>query len=160
MVKEKPMILLIFLFWVVLNGRLSLEIAFLGAAVTAFSMVFLCLGCDWSLKKEGNLYRLLPQILIFIFIVIWEIAKANWNMGKIVWSGKKDPVVRHLHTSLKTKFGRMVLSNCITLTPGTITLSCKGDELSVHCINERMAQELTDTVFERKLRKMEEILHG
>ena len=54
----------------------------------------------------------------------------------------------------------MLLSNSITLTPGTITLSCRGDELTVHCLRPEMARGLENTVFERKLRRIEEALHG
>ena len=49
---EENMGLLIFLFWITLNGRLTWEIAGLGAVVTGAAFVFLCLACDWSLKKE------------------------------------------------------------------------------------------------------------
>ena len=65
--------LLIFLFWIVLNGRMTLEIACIGAAVTAAAFLFICRMCDWSLKKEVRLYRTLPKIVGYAFTVIWEI---------------------------------------------------------------------------------------
>lgn len=154
------MALLIFLFWVILNGRFTLEIACIGAVLTLAAFLFLCRACDWSLKKEGMVYRVSPRIAAFLFVVLWEIIKANVNMIPVVFCGKPEPVVRLLHTGLKTKFAKMALANAITLTPGTITLSCKGDELAVHCLTKKTAAGLENNVFERRLRKIEEALHG
>ena len=49
----------------------------------------------------------------------------------------------------------MIFANSITLTPGTITVSLKGDELVIHCLDKTMAEGMEDTVFERLLEKME-----
>ena len=154
------MALLIFLFWVVLNGRFTLEIACIGAAVTAGAFLFLCRACDWTLKKEAALYRASPRVLLFLCTVVWEIIKANLHMIPVVWKGKPEPVVRSIRTSLTTRFCRMALSNAITLTPGTITLSCKDGELTVHCLTKATAEGLDDNVFERRLLRIEEALHG
>ena len=154
------MALLILMFWVVLNGRLTGEILLLGMGITALAMLFLCKACDWSLKREGKLYLALPRIIGYALTVIWEIVKANLIMCKVVYGGKPDPVVRVIRTDLKTRFGKMALANSITLTPGTITLAVRGDELTVHCLRPDMAEGLENTVFERKLRKIEEALHG
>lgn len=154
------MALLIFLFWVALNGRVTWEILGLGAALTAAAMLFLCRACDWSLSREKGLYRALPLIAAYGATVVWEIMKANCRMIPVVYGGRPEPMVRTVKTGLKTRLGRMVLANSITLTPGTITLSCRGEELTVHCLTPAMAKGLEDTVFERKLGKIEEALHG
>ena len=154
------MALLIFIFWLVLNGRLTVEIVLLGAGITALAMLFLCGACDWSLKREGKLYLALPRIIGYALTMIWEIVKANLIMCKVVYGGKPDPVVRVIRTDLKTRFGKMALANSITLTPGTITLAVRGDELTVHCLRPDMAEGLEHTMFEKKLKKIEEALHG
>ncbi|MBR6184992.1 MAG: Na+/H+ antiporter subunit E [Clostridia bacterium] len=154
------MALLIFLFWLALNGRFTVEIACIGAAVTAAAFLFLCRACDWSLKKEGMLYRVSPRIALFLCTVIWEIVKANIHMIPVVWKGRPEPVVRHIQTDLKTSFAKMALANAITLTPGTISLSCVDNELTVHCLTGKTAQGLDENVFERRLKKIEEALHG
>lgn len=154
------MALLIFGFWLVLNGRLTAEIVLLGVGISALAMLFMCKACDWSLKREGKLYLALPRIIGYALTVIWEIVKANLIMCKVVYGGKPDPVVRVIRTELKTRFGKMALANSITLTPGTITLAVRGDELTVHCLRPDMAEGLDDTVFERKLKRIEEALHG
>ena len=157
---RKSMALLILLFWVILNGRVTWEIMGLGGAITALTMIFLCRFCDWSLKKEMGLYRAVPRILAFLATVIWEIVKANLALCRIVYRGRPEPYVRVIHTELKTRMGKMLLANAITLTPGTVTLACRGNALTVHCLAPKMAQGLDDLVFERRLLKVEEALHG
>lgn len=154
------MVALTCIFWVVLNGRLDLEIVCLGAIIAGLTMLFMCKCCDWSWKKEGRLYLFIPQIIAYSGAMIWEIIKANWALARVVYHGRPNPVVRTVHTRLKTRLARMVLANSITLTPGTITLSCKGDEITIHCLTAEMAEGLDHTVFEKRLEKMEEALHG
>ena len=154
------MTLLVFLFWVALNGRATWEVLGLGAAVTAAAMLFLCRLCDWSLRREWGLYKALPLVIAYAGTVIWEIIKANARMVRVVYAGRPEPMVRTIQTKLTTRLGAMVLANSITLTPGTITLSCQKGELTVHCLTASMAQGLDDTVFERRLLKIEEALHG
>lgn len=154
------MTVLIYGFWLVLNGHLTWEIAGLGAAVTALALLFLFQCCDWSWKKEGRLYLCVPRVIAYFGVLVWEIVKANLSMTRVIYRGKPSPVVRTIHTQLRSRMARMVLANSITLTPGTITLSCREDALTVHCLTAEMAEGLDSTVFENRLLKIEEVLHG
>lgn len=154
------MTVLFFGFWVALNGRFTWEIAGLGAAMAALAMLFLCRCCDWSIKKEAGLYRAVPRLTLYALVVIREIIKANLALCRLVYRGRPEPVVRVIRTRLKTRMGRMLLANSITLTPGTITLSCKEDQLTVHCLTPKMAGGLEENAFEKRLLKIEEALHG
>lgn len=151
---------LMYVFWVVLNGRITWEIAWIGVAVTALAMLFLCACCEWSVKKEMGLYRCVPRMIAYAGVMLWEILKANLALAKVVYHEKPEPIVRTVHTRLKTRLGRMILANSITLTPGTITLSLKEDEIKIHCLTPEMAEGLDHTVFEKRLEKIEEALHG
>jgi len=46
-----------------------------------------------------------------------------------------DPGIVKVQTGLKTPLGRLLLTNSITLTPGTITVEMKGPDIYVHWIN-------------------------
>lgn len=151
---------LTYVFWIVLNGRFTWEIAWLGVVTTALAMLFLCKCCEWSLKKEWGVYRAVPLMAAYSGVMVWEIVKANFALAKVVYHEKPEPIVRTVHTKLKTRLGRMILANSITLTPGTVTLSLKGDEIKIHCLTPEMADGLDHTVFEKRLEKIEEALHG
>ena len=158
--KEENMALAFFLFWMILNGRWTRETALIGVAVTLAAMLFMWKTCDWSFKKEAKLYLALPRVIGYVLTVIWEIVKANLNMCNIVYFGEAEAVTRILHTRLTTRLAKMALANAITLTPGTISVTFQGDELTVHCLRPELAEGLDDLVFERKLLKIEEALHG
>ena len=67
----------------------------------------------------------------------------------------KQPALVRFTTGLKTSFGRFMLANSITLTPGTITVKMDGDRLTVHCLKRSMLDTSPDSVFERWIRRLE-----
>ena len=69
---------------------------------------------------------------------------------------KQEPVLIFYQTKLKTKTARVVLANSITLTPGTITVSCEEDQYIIHCLNANMFEGAEDGIFVRLLTKMED----
>ena len=154
------MALLFFLFWMVLNGKVTWETAAFGAAVCALAMTFACRACGWSLDREKRLYAAAPRIIGYLGVLLWEILKANLKTFRTVWGSGPDPVVRTIRTGLVTRMGKMALANSITLTPGTITLDCRGNELTVHCLTAEMAEGLDENIFEAKLKRIEAVLHG
>ena len=154
------MSLVFFLFWMILNGRWTLETALIGLLVTTAANGFAWKACDWTFKKEARLYLALPRVVGYILILVWEIIKANLNMCQIVYFGEAEAVTRTIRTRLSTRLGRMALANAITLTPGTISVTFQGEELTVHCLRPELAEGLDDLIFEKKLLKIEEALHG
>ncbi len=46
-----------------------------------------------------------------------------------------NPGIVEVKTHLKSRVGRMILANSITLTPGTLTVDIKGDHLFIHWID-------------------------
>ena len=154
------MALTFFLFWMILEGKWTLETVAVGAAITAAAMAFAWKACDWSFQKEWKLYRASFRIIGYCLTVISEIVKANLKMCGIVYWSTSDGVVRTIHTNLQTRLAKMALANAITLTPGTITVAMEGGELTVHCLRPELAEGLDDLIFEKKLLKIEEALHG
>ena len=58
-------------------------------------------------------------------------------------------------TDLKTDYGKFLLANSITLTPGTITVQVEGDRLTVHCLDKSMLDTSPDGTFQRWIRRLE-----
>lgn len=154
------MAILLFVFWIVLNGRLEADVLITGAAAAAALWIFGICFTGWSLKKEKQAIILLPGVIAYFARLFYEILKANIGVLKVIVTGKKDPYIRTIQTPLKTKMARVLLANSITLTPGTVTIRIEGDRLTVHCLTREMADGLTDFVLEKKLLKMEEKADG
>lgn len=153
------MFLLFFLCWIIFNQNFTLEIAIFGLVISAAVYWFVCRFMGYSIRKDIFVLKKLPLIVQYVFILIWEVVKANINLFKFFITKTDDertPVIVTFHTKLKTKTARVFLANAITLTPGTITMGLIDDELKVHCYDKSMAKGLDNTIFEKKLSKIEE----
>lgn len=153
------MFILFFICWVIFNQAFTLEIAIFGIAISLLMYLFVCKIMGWSFKKDLLTLGKLFLIIGYILALFWEILKANVNLYKIFFSKQmktREPVVVKFTTKLRTRTARVFLANAITLTPGTITVSLEGHELTVHCFDKSLAKGLNDTIFEKKLMKIEE----
>ena len=152
------MLLLFFLAWVIFNGRLTLEIALFGVAVSALVFWFICKFMGYSLEKERTFYRKLPLFCKYVLLLLKEIGKANLAVCRLIVTRKEvvEPVLVKIHTNLKTETARVILANSITLTPGTITVSLRDQELLVHCLDKSLADGMEDSDFVKLLEQLEE----
>ena len=53
-----------------------------------------------------------------------------------------EPEVVRFKTKLRSDFGKWLLANSITLTPGTVTIMVRGDEFVIHAISQGAAEGL------------------
>jgi len=79
---------------------------------------------------------------MFIFVFLGALIKANLSITKRVLSPSLpiNPGIVQVKTKLKSKVGRMILANAITLTPGTFTLELKGEDLFIHWVNVKSGE--------------------
>ena len=151
------MFILLWLFFVLLSGRLTLEIALFGAAVAGLALLFACRYADWSLKREKEFLLRLPRLLVYGLYLLKEIAKANLTTLRRVYSRHEvEPAIVTFLTPLKQEWARVLLANSITLTPGTITLLLKDGELTVHCLDRSDAGSLEGSDMEARIAKLED----
>ena len=150
------MFILLWLFFVLLNGRLTLEIALFGAAVAGLALLFACRYAGWSLKSEKEFLRRLPRLLLYGLYLLKEIAKANLiTLRRVYARHEVEPAIVTFRTPLAKEWTRVLLANSITLTPGTITLLLKDDALTVHCLYKSDAGGLEGSDMEVRIAKME-----
>ena len=119
--------------WLILNGRVTAEICLFGVGISAALIFFMCRFMDYSLKKELLLFRLIPFLIGYFWVLIKEIVKANVCVLKIILSPElqPEPALVYFDTKLKSGVARMMLANSITLTPGTITVSVEKQRFCV-----------------------------
>ena len=128
--------------WVIFNGRIGVDVLVTGAAVSAALYAFCWKFLSFSPDREWRAVKQAPRMLVFLATLLWEIVKANLRLTRIVLSKKPEihPVLVTFKTPLKSRVGRAVLADSITLTPGTITVYLKKDELTVHCLGRHLYQ--------------------
>ena len=86
-----------------------------------------------------------------------------WLVGRILQSGFHlsavilhpalpiDPKLIRYRTDLREEAGIVLLGNSITLTPGTITAEINSQELVVHAMDDKSADDLTSQRIEQKI---------
>ena len=152
------MFFLFWALWIILNGKITLEIAVIGLVVSAAVYGFVCKFMDFSPQKDRKLCKRAGMFLWYLVVLIVEILKANAAVMHFIITSKEvvEPQIITFRTDLKTKTARMILANSITLTPGTITVTLEEDQYTVHCLDKSMSEGISDSVFVKMLRKMEE----
>ena len=149
------MLLLLFLFWIVLSGKITLEIAVFGVILTLVVWLFSCRAIGWSLRSELVFYRLIPHAVSYAAVLIFEIIKSAVSVLPYVFGRAPDGVTAEFDSPLSTPAANAALANSITLTPGTITVCVKDGHFTVHCLSPAFAEGLDTSVFVRRLKKME-----
>ncbi len=107
-----------------------------------------------------TLYRIIKLIIIFLI----ELIKANFDVLKIIIkpSIKNEPGFFVYHTVLKKDWQIVLLSNLITLTPGTVVLGVSDDrtKIYIHAIDfstKEQEVESIKTSLEKIVREVGEI---
>lgn len=155
------MFLFLFLFWIVLNGKVTAEIIIFGLCIGAVILLFMCKFMDYSLKKEMLLYRLAPEFIHYFFILLHEIFWANVGTIRLILDPRVEceSQVFHFTSPLKSRICQVILANSITLTPGTITVKLDDDgTFVIHCLDPDLAEGIDESVFVKKLRRIEAIM--
>lgn len=152
------MVVLIFLVWLILNGKVTVEICFFGLLISAALFFFMCRFMEYSVRKELLLYRLLPLLAKYAAVLVAEIVKANLAVLKMVLNPEiqPEPELIYFDTDLKSDLAKVMLANSITLTPGTITVSVEENHFCVHCLDRELGEGIESSVFVELLKKMEE----
>lgn len=122
-----------FLFWLLLTWSVHplglLMDAIFSAAVAAFTAKFFIHSKAFHFFNPARFFALIA----YIFVFFWEMVKANLSMVGIVLSQKPQPLPERHHPraaakGLTSEYGLAMVSNCITMTPGTITVDVAEDE--------------------------------
>ncbi|HOK84826.1 MAG TPA: Na+/H+ antiporter subunit E [Tenuifilum sp.] len=153
---------LLFLIWLLLTGTFELTSLLLGLALAVtLALIF---------GKNSNVFgrfRMTPKVfvysLIYLFVLSWEIVKSNIDVALRVLNPKLpiNPGIVKVKTRLKSPIGRMILANSITLTPGTLTIDMKDDELYIHWIDvETLDAEEASRKILGKFEKLLEVIYG
>ena len=153
------MILTVFLTWVILNGKITVEILIFGLLLSVAVFLFADRFMDHTIKKELTFYRCLPLYLAFAGVLAVELLKANLSVIALVLSPKKEtvPKIVQFRTNLQSRATRAMLANAITITPGTITAELEDDQYTVHCLDEDFAEGLGTGTLVSILEKIDNI---
>lgn len=122
-----------YLFWILLTMSLEAKELLTGAVVCGltawFSSGFFVQGSEHR-GRLLNPIHVLELIWFFVGVFSVELVKSNWAMVKTVFTGKKlkQAIVKVPVHGITDLYGLALLADCITLTPGTITVDVIKEE--------------------------------
>jgi multicomponent Na+:H+ antiporter subunit E len=121
--------------WLLLTAPWKTQEALAGAVVALLIAVL----PFFPASPLGDL-KLNPKALAYLFVYVFVFLKAlvlsNLDVAFRVLHPRLPiaPGIVKVKTKLKTPLGRLLLANSITLTPGTITVETRGEDVYVHWI--------------------------
>lgn len=145
--KVIPVWIILFLFWIGFTLQdfkfTNINIAeiltglIISLLVSMLTSLYLLKDISFKFKEK----RVFIGIIKFIPVYILELIKANIDVAKKALSKNIEisPGIIKYKSDLKSDIGLYVLSNSITLTPGTITMDIDKEDLTnnlyIHCID-------------------------
>ncbi|WP_440946491.1 Na+/H+ antiporter subunit E [Methanosarcina sp. T3] len=138
--------------WCLVSGQITLGSVLLGlifgvVVVAPFSELY---RLDEVVHPTGDWISKIPKKLMYFYVLIKEIIKANIVVAKIVIKPKIDikPGIIAVPIRTKTNIGITGIANTITLTPGTLTVDISDDKsvLYVHSIDATDPQGVRDSI--------------
>ena len=133
--------ILIFLFWFLLSGHTSGLLIGLGIFSTVLTM-FLSNRMN-ILDHESYPFHLSPRLFKYYLFLGKEIVVANVDVIKKIFNPSSiDPQVAELPAKKHTDISKVTYANSITLTPGTVTMDLKDDQLTVYALSQDAIDDL------------------
>ena len=115
---------LCFVVWVLLTWSFTAQEMIAGAVVSLAAALF----ASKFFIHENAFWLFNPMklgaLIVYVFIFLRELVKANMDVARRVFGGCKDvnPGIVKVPVDLKGDYAQAMLANSITLTPGTITM--------------------------------------
>ena len=128
------------LFWIMLNGSLALDNIIVGVLVAAVISLLFHSGLSFFTEFRATPQAFIAGIQYYIYF-FKELVISNIKLAAIVLNPSLPikPGIVKVRTKLKSKMGRLMLANSITLTPGTMTVEIEGEWIYVHCVTMESA---------------------
>ncbi len=152
------MFIILTVFWLIVAGMYDLQVAVTGIVVSFFIAY---INRDNFLEEaERPVFTLhtLVWLVHYFRDFLVAVLKANIQVAYLVLSPRMPiyPGIIRYSPGIKKESSRVLLGNSITLTPGTLTIFCAEDELTIHALTEENALNLLDWELNEDLKHMEE----
>lgn len=149
--RHVSLILALAVFWLLLSGYFTPFLLIMGLA----SVLAITWFVDRRMRvvdREGHPIHLSLGAVTYWPWLLWEIAKAGWDVTKIILHPRLpiSPEIIRVPATQKTDVGLVIYANSITLTPGTISLETEDGTILVHALTRAGAEGLESGDMDRR----------
>jgi len=122
-------------FWCILNESFKPLTILIGIIISLIAVILVALLFTDEAGYTGT-YRLsFLSLLKYIWVLFVYILKSAIDVINIILFKKDDPMIVTLKTDIHRLWPICLIANGITLTPGTVTIDIKDNELTVLWLN-------------------------
>ena len=89
-----------------------------------------------SLPQSRLLLRLDLVLLYFLFL-LYQSIRSSITLITLMLTGRYKPGIVRVKTHLRSRIGRTLLANTISLVPGTLSLWMEGPYIFIHWFDKR-----------------------
>ena len=141
-------------FWLINSGHYTPLILALGVS-SIVTVLYIAHRMD-VVDHESQSIHLTFKLPSFYVWLSKEIILSNILVVKHIWLGNKSisPTLARIKTKQKTDVGKVTYANCITLTPGTVTVAIEGDEFLVHALVRDSIADLESGEMDERVAKL------
>ena len=154
--------LILMIVWILLNNTFQLDILLTGAVIALVISLLVCRQCDVFAEIKFT-PKAIAYTFIYLIVFFIDLVKSNLDVTRRVLSPSLpiNPGIVEVKTTLKSKFGRMLLANSITLTPGTLTVEVTDESFFIHWIDVQDTDiEAASNEIVKKFEKYLEVIYG
>jgi multicomponent Na+:H+ antiporter subunit E len=147
--------------WAILSGHYSTDPLIFAFGVLSVGVVlWVARRMDRQIGEPGvpaAVFGLVLRAPIYAAFMLVKIVQANIRVTRLLFDPRitiKPRLIR-MRARQRTDLGRMIYANSITLTPGTVTLDLRDDELLIHALGPVSAGAVVTGEMDRAARRLE-----
>ncbi len=140
--------------WLLWSGHYTPQLVSFGVASCLF---VLYLSHRMQIDDEEGAPLLGVRPFIYAPWLIKQIVLANIDVAQRILKPSLpiEPTMIHVKADQRTDLGRVVYANSITLTPGTVSVDVRGNDVVVHALTREGAEFDKSGELNRRVVKME-----
>ena len=138
------------------------RIVIIGLLLSTVIYLFLIKLTKWDFKTDMFFVKRIHLFIWYGLALFYEVIVSNLKVVSLILKhrGNPEPQIIKISIDLKSDLLRTILANSITLTPGTITISCEKSKDNkgvyiIHCLRKEYFEGLENGRLVKILQRME-----
>ena len=142
--------------WILLSAEFQVLLLVLGA-ISAAAVCWLALRMDTVDGEDPVVHIRLLGLGRYLVWLIGQIFKANIDVTREILRPqlRLSPSIFRVPAHGLSELGQVTYANSITLTPGTVSINIKDQDIEVHALTQNAADDLQRGEMVRRLRQLE-----
>lgn len=147
------------LLWLLFSGKGLHPILLPLGALSVALVVYLSYRLKITDRDTEPTRLLIPSIRYWPWLM-GQIVRANLQVARRVFESPQrlSPSIATVRISQRTNIGRTIMANSITLTPGTVTLRVRDDEIDYYSLSADLVDDLNQGEMDRRVSHLERTL--